>query len=305
MLTHLLSTKYLILSIYGFSVAYTQLRGKVRLRLTQQLVNHSTLMAPINVLMYLFSSIPNQPFIDLQHFPELEKLRENWKIIREEANTLVKQGYIKASNDNTDLGFNSFFKRGWKRFYLKWYAEQPPSAQALCPNTVNLLNNIPSVKSAMFTLLPKQGQLKAHRDPYAGSLRYHLGLITPNSEQCRIYVDGLPYAWKDGEGVLFDETYIHSAKNDTDIDRIILFCDIERPLRNKFIRAFNRFFARYFVSAAATKNMETDRVGFLNKAYQHYHQIVKLTHRLKKTNKFLYRVFQYTLFIGLFIFIFI
>jgi hypothetical protein len=31
-------------------------------------------------------------------------------------------------------------------------------------------------------LLPPGGDL-AHRDPFAGSLRYHLGLSTPNSEK--------------------------------------------------------------------------------------------------------------------------
>src|SRR5690606_41164828 len=57
-----------------------------------------------------------------------------------------------------------------------------------------------------------------------------LGLATPNSDACRIYVDGQPYAWRDGEDVMFDETYVHWVKNETDVTRVILFCDIERPL---------------------------------------------------------------------------
>jgi hypothetical protein len=100
-----------------------------------------------------------------------------------------------------------------------------------CPETVELLKQIPSVKAAMFAVLPAGSELLQHRDPYAGSLRYHLGLITPNSEACNIIVDGQPYAWRDGEDVLFDETYIHWAQNKTDVDRIILFCDVERPIK--------------------------------------------------------------------------
>src|SRR5689334_24353903 len=35
--------------------------------------------------------------------------------------------------------------------------------------------------------LPPGGKLVQHRDPYAGSLRYHLGLVTPKSPgECRI-----------------------------------------------------------------------------------------------------------------------
>ena len=96
---------------------------------------------------------------------------------------------------------------------MKWYDEPPPSAKALCPKTVALVASIPSVNAAMFAVLPPGGKLGAHRDPYAGSLRYHLGLVTPNAETCRIVVDGEPYHWRDGEAVIFDETFIHSAEN--------------------------------------------------------------------------------------------
>ena len=289
MVTYFFAPKFIILFIYVISVAYTQFRGKVRLSFLRQVVNHSTLVAPVNALMYLFSAIPNQPFTEVKEFPELSLLRDNWQTIRDEANNLVEQGNIKIAENNDDIGFNSFFKRGWKRFYLKWYEGCLPSAQALCPNTVALLNQIPNIKGAMFALLPKGGQLKPHRDPYAGSLRYHLGLITPNSEQCRIYVDGIPYYWRDGEGVLFDETYIHSAKNDTDMDRIILFCDIERPLRYPFATAINRFFSKYVLSAATTQNLPIDRVGIINKIYKYYHSVAHVMQRLKKSNKFLYK----------------
>ena len=52
--------------------------------------------------------------------------------------------------------------------------------------------SIPSVHAALFALLPGKSKLGEHRDPFAGSLRYHLGLKTPNSDLCRIYVDGTP-----------------------------------------------------------------------------------------------------------------
>ena len=303
-MTHLFSLKFIILYIYIISVAYTQFRGKVRLKFLRQVVNHSTFIAPINALMYLFSSVPNQPFQKMEQFPALATLSENWEVIRDEAEQLVNKGLIKAADNHDDLGFNSFFKRGWKRFYLKWYENFLPSATTLCPQTVELLKSIPNIHGAMFTLLPKNGQLKPHRDPYAGSLRYHLGLITPNSEDCCIYVDGIQYAWKDGEAVLFDETYIHSAKNTTDVDRIILFCDIERPLNNKIATCINHFICRYIMSGSATQNMTTDRVGLLNKIYKYYRYVEALAMRLKKSNKLVFQCLQYTGIAGLFYLLF-
>ena len=95
---------------------------------------------------------------------------------------LAEQKKIQASEKKDDIGFNSFFKYGWKRFYLKWYDAKHPSAEKLCPKSVSILKTVPTVKAAMFAELPSGGKLNPHRDPYAGSLRYHLGLDTPNSE---------------------------------------------------------------------------------------------------------------------------
>ena len=172
-------------------------------------------------------------------------------MIREEAENLIRLQKIKASEKNDDAGFNSFFKAGWKRFYLKWYNASHPSAAELCPKTHALLQGIPSVKAAMFAELPPGGKLNPHRDPFAGSLRYHLGLATPNDDRCFIDVDGERHSWRDGQPVMFDETYIHWAINGSESDRIILFCDIERPMRYRWAQAVNRFLGRTMMTAAA------------------------------------------------------
>jgi beta-hydroxylase len=89
-------------------------------------------------------------------------------------------------------------------------------------------------------------RLAQHRDTYAGSLRYHLGLVVPKSPgECRIFIDGQPYSWRKGEDLVFDETYLHYAENTTSDDRIILFCDVERPLRTRAMTAVNRWVSRH------------------------------------------------------------
>jgi beta-hydroxylase len=257
-LAQFLSPKFLILYAFIGSAVYVHFRGHVRHGFYRQLTDHSTLMAPYNVLMYLFSAVPNRPFVDVRSFPELAKLADNWQVLREEALRLHDAGRIRAAEGYTDLGFNSFFRRGWTRFYVKWYDTPLPSAQALCPKTVALVESIASINAAMFAVLPPGADLGRHRDPFAGSLRYHLGLATPNSEQCRIFVDGQPYHWRDGEAVMFDETFIHWAENRTDTTRIILFCDIERPLTNRVMAWINHGFKATAIRASQTENFEGD-----------------------------------------------
>jgi len=247
--------------------------------------------------MYALSAVENKPYISQTYFPQLQLLKNNWQTIRDEALQLEREELIKGSDQNNDVGFNSFFRRGWKRFYLKWYNDFHPSAKKYCPQTVRLIKEIPEVKAAMFAVLPAGSELLQHRDPYAGSLRYHLGLITPNSDQCHIVVDGEAYAWKDGDDVLFDETYIHYAENKTDQDRIILFCDIERPVKTMFGRGWNKFFGWFIMAAAASPNIGNDKTGNINKIFKYIYSIRLLGKRIKAYNRNLYYGLKYALMI--------
>jgi beta-hydroxylase len=298
MLRQLFAPQLVGLYILVASTLYVHFRGKERLRFARQLGDHSTYLAPYNVLMYAGSAVPNQPVIPVASFPELNKLSENWETIREEAVRLFDEGFIRAAAKNNDWGFYSFFKSGWKRFYLKWYDDFLPSARTLCPKTVELLNAIPSVHGAMFAMLPPGGKLGAHRDPFAGSLRYHLGLVTPNSNQCRILVDGVECVWRDGEAFMFDETFIHHAENATETNRIILFCDVERPMKYGFMTAMNRWVSHHIVKASATQNMEGEQVGVLNKVFGGLYEIHLAGRRIKNWNRRVYYALKYALFLG-------
>ncbi|NML14203.1 aspartyl/asparaginyl beta-hydroxylase domain-containing protein [Azohydromonas caseinilytica] len=283
-----LEPRHWVLLVFVASALYAHFRGRVRFSLVRALLDFTVLIAPVNALIYLFSRTPRSPYLPLRDFPELKVLTDNWQQIREEALRLNDEGFIRAAAGHTDIGFNSFFRTGWKRFYLSWYGQDLESAQRLCPTTVGLLKGIPSVKAAMFASLPPGATLVRHRDPYAGSLRYHLGLATPNDPDCFIEVDGQRYHWRDGEAVMFDETYIHHAANTTQQQRVILFCDVERPLWTAPVRWFNRLFARHVMAAAATQNVPGEPVGALNRFFQGFYAARKKAKDLKARSRTTY-----------------
>ena len=299
MLHTILAPKYMALGAFVASAVYIHFRGKVKHRFSRQLSDHSTILAPYNALMYLFSSVPAKPFLDINQFPELTRLGENWETIRDEGLRLFDDGFIRAAAKYNDLGFNSFFRSGWKRFYVKWYDSALRSAEDLCPKTVELVQSIPTLHAVVFALLPPGGRLVTHRDPFAGSMRYHLGLSTPNSPDCFIVVDGETYHWRDGEGVVFDETYIHYAENKTDKTRLILFCDVERPLRNRIVTSINRFVIRHVVKATASQNLAHEPVGVLNHVFSVLYRVRLLGKRIKRWNKTVYYLIKYALIGGL------
>ena len=292
---NLLQAKFLLVGLFLASAFYVHFRGRERHGFGRQLTDHSTFLAPVNAFFYMFSSVPSQPFLEERDFPELRTLTENWQTIREEGLRLLDDGYVRAAAAYNDLGFNSFFRTGWKRFYLKWYGDPLPSAELMCPKTVALLNALPNVHGAMFAMLPPGGRLVRHRDPFAGSLRYHLGLSTPNSDDCFIEVDGVRRGWRDGEAMIFDETFIHYAENKTQQNRLILFCDVDRPLWGALPRAVSHFISNHIVKATATQNVEGERVGIANRAFGTVYQVRLLGKRLKKWNRKVYYAVKYAM----------
>ncbi|MGJ3256194.1 MAG: aspartyl/asparaginyl beta-hydroxylase domain-containing protein [Alcanivorax sp.] len=296
-----------ILVLYAFVVCglYVHFRGQVRHGIGRQLLDHSTIMGPYNCFVYATSKVRNLPLLQREEFPDLDLLRDNWQVFRDEAKNLFDEGYIRRAASDNDLAFHSFFNTGWKRFYLKWYDDAQPSARALCPQSVALVNRVPSVNAAMFALLPAGAKLGKHRDPFAGSVRYHLGLITPNDDRCVIYVDGQKHSWRDGDDVVFDETFIHWAENFTDQDRLILFCDVERPLRYRFATAINRVFKRVVVRATGTENVAGDKVGVLNRLFDVLYKGRTKAKQLKKKNRQLYYGLKWLLLGGVFYMVFL
>jgi len=285
----------LLLLLFAGCVLLVHLRGRARLRFDRQLVDHSAIFAPYNLLMYAFSAVPARPILDRRGFPQLDLLQANWQTIRTEAMHLFDEGYIRAAEKHNDASFNSFFKQGWKRFYLKWYGEPLASAEALCPNTVALLKSIPSIKAAMFATLAPHSKLNPHRDPFAGSLRYHLGLITPNSRDCRIFVDGEEHAWGDGKDVVFDETYVHWVENNTDQTRVILFADVERPLRSRWMGALNQRVGAFMGKITASPNSDADseKVGFVNRMFALNQRSRERNRAFKRRHPKLFRGLKY------------
>ncbi len=98
-----------------------------------------------------------------------------------------------------------------------------------------LLEQVPGMMTAFFSILAPGKYIPDHRGPFNGVLRYHLGLKVPEpAEQCRIRVADEYAHWEEGESLLFDDTYRHEVWNDTDGERAVLFMDVRRPLRFPF-----------------------------------------------------------------------
>ena len=274
--------KWLIIGIYLFSFVCVHLRGKRHLPLRQDLFGLSTVLAPINVFIYLLSRAASTPFVPPANLPDIAQLSENWQAIRAEAENL-----------------RALRTKGLESFYLKWYDSVLPSARGLCPRTSALLQSIPSIKLATFVDMRPGTRLEKHRDPYAGWLRCHVSLATPNDDACFIEVDGQAYVWRDGQAMVFDETYVHWAHNGCDTSRLILLCDIERPMRFRWAQAVNHFFGRMLSAAMNPPSGTAGHKGLTGALFWIPRDIGRYRRRLRSWSMAGYRITVLTLVAGL------
>jgi beta-hydroxylase len=227
----------ILVVVYAATFAYIFHRYRDHLPLKKYFSNHVLLLAPLNFLFTFFTVGTQKAVFATNTVPGLDKIKEAYPLIREEAKALRDAGAFQRKPSVDQPGYNTFEKGGWRLYPLKWYTKECGEvAVKSCPKTCAIVDSIPAVRSAMFTVLPPGARLGRHHDPVASSLRYHLGLLTPNSDKCALTLDGVDYVWRDGEELLFDQTYLHSAVNNTETVRVILFCDVEKTQLRGFIK---------------------------------------------------------------------
>ena len=194
------------------------------------------------ILMY-FSKLEDQPFLDPKDFDWVQTLEDNWEQIRVELEHILKHpenipNFQDISKDQTNLTKDN----RWKSFFLYGYGFKFEPNCNLCPETTRIIETIPGMFTAFFSVLSPGKHIPRHRGPYKGLLRGHLALIIPEpGEECWIQVGDKTANWKEGKCLVFDDTYKHQVQNNTDGTRVVLFLDVLRPLKfpgnllNRFI----------------------------------------------------------------------
>ena len=124
--------------------------------------------------------------------------------------------------------------KDWKVYPLNIMGVKPEAYCARCPRTMALLEGIPGLFEAFFSILEGGKSIPHHEGPYRGYLRYHLGLIVPEKNPPSIRLKDQVYTWKEGESVLFDDSWDHEVYNQCESDRVVLIVDIRRPMPQPF-----------------------------------------------------------------------
>lgn len=162
----------------------------------------------------------DRAFYEVQDFPFLEFLEANWEVIHQELSSLRGEHFI-------DWSEKYLYKEGWTTFGLYAYGIAIGKNCALCPQTTQILEQIPKLMTAGFSSLAPGTHIQPHTGYPEGVLRVHLGLVIPdeNPDHLALRVGGEARAWQVGKCLVFDDTLEHEAWNRTDQTRVVMLLD--------------------------------------------------------------------------------
>jgi beta-hydroxylase len=189
------------------------------------------------------SRLPDTPVYRSRDFAWTASLERDWRLVRAELEQVLRaREQLPSFHEILDEVRTITTDDRWKTYWLLSAGMDCSENQLQCPETTRLLKQIPGASTAFFSILAPGKKIPPHRGAYNGILRCHLALLVPEpSEHVAIRVGNHICHWREGETLIFDDSFNHEVWNDTDGWRAVLFIDFPRPLRQPW-HTMNRLF---------------------------------------------------------------
>jgi aspartyl/asparaginyl beta-hydroxylase (cupin superfamily) len=169
-------------------------------------------------------------------------LLTNWDGLQKEILDQYSEGIPMKDVDDVQRNLMKE-ESGWSTLWLKIYNHS-------LPNELPILNSIlklhPEVVTCNISILKPGVIIPYHYGPFRGVWRYHLGIKVPNGnlgikltppsfnengKKYEIESESETYRWKEKEGIVFDDTLLHTAWNKTNETRVVVFADVLKPFK--------------------------------------------------------------------------
>lgn len=200
------------------------------------------LLTPLNFILSFDSSLRIPFYNDCQKyslFPQAKNFEKHWKEIKQESLNLLK--CCRSQNYLDDIKYE-IDTVNWDCIPIKYFDFKNYEYITKCP-ILDILLNDNKISSCFVSRMSPGKVLKTHTNPFDGTLRYQLALEIPHGD-AHLEVDGQQYLWKEGESLMFDGTYPHSALNNTSKDRIVLLIDVKRNYNFFGFKILNELFIK-------------------------------------------------------------
>lgn len=177
-------------------------------------------------------SVPNKKYFEPDEFPWITEVEADWHLMRAELDQLLaERDTIPDICEISEEQLNVVDFGQWQSFAFLFHGKKVESNCQQCPESYKILQKIPRIKTAFFSILEPNVEIAEHRGPFKAYLRYHLGLLIPKEkEKCALRLGGEIRHWDEGKSLVFDDTFRHDAWNKSDETRVVLFVDFIREM---------------------------------------------------------------------------
>jgi aspartate beta-hydroxylase len=185
--------------------------------------------------------LPDQAWFERDQFPFLAALEAATNTIRKELlGVLADESDLTPYVDMPDAAPAAEMwgdlnrSPAWSAYHLYRHGERVDAHCARCPQTVAMLESLPLMRipdhapEILFSVLKPRTRIPPHTGVINGRLTVHLPLIVP--ENCGALRAGDEQrSWRIGECLIFDDSFVHEAWNDSDQTRVVLILDAWNP----------------------------------------------------------------------------
>jgi aspartate beta-hydroxylase len=185
-----------------------------------------------------FPGLPATPYFERSCFPWIGDLERQTGAIREELVAVLPRAehrervFASDAEERTGLS-GSQGAPTWDGFYFYRHGVRRDENYRLCLRTAAALDALPLVHirehapEVMFSVLTPGTHILPHRGVTNTRVVCHLPLIVP--EDCALVVGGEIHHWREGQAVVFDDTFEHEAWNRGTRTRVVLIADVWNP----------------------------------------------------------------------------
>lgn len=179
---------------------------------------------PLQKPVSYFPDLKAQPVHSASDFPWMSNFTREFEAVKGELLDYSNKLTLEAQPQGlTDQG-------RWSVLYFYSGGRPVEETVRACPRTAELLDSIPGAGEAghsYLSVLRGGTHIKRHFGPINTRLRCHLPLIVPEGPRIRIGEE--MQKWREGEFLVFDDSFDHEVWNDSDQERIVLIMDFWHP----------------------------------------------------------------------------
>jgi aspartyl/asparaginyl beta-hydroxylase (cupin superfamily) len=189
----------------------------------------------LNTLFYVNAGRDQRPVVyDVEKtYPDLLTIDKNYEVISKELDGLLPEQSRMRRYHDIDPGqepISGADERAWRIFFVNVIGTKTLPTSDLCPRTTEIVGEIPNVMQAFFSILEPGKNVPSHNGVYFGYLRYHTAFRVPKKNPPTIRIKDHYHTWKEGESILFDDSWNHEVTNEAEEVRVVLIVDVMRPM---------------------------------------------------------------------------